>query len=837
MAVVSGLGATALLVALKVYFPEPVLRERVLGAARKQLGREVRLERIGLGLTGLSLRGLEISEKPDFTTGTFLRVEAFHIRPSWKALLRRKLVVASVSAKGLKVTIVKGVDGRFNYETLMSAEPIASSSTVSAQAPEDPAPEFNVQRARIGGGLIEYRDEKEKSSWFVSDLALSLDDFSLVAPFDLDATFRVRGQVGARPVDASVAFAGALDAAKGERKAFRAQIKRLVLEQDGLKLSASGRAADLAAPDLAFDISLAAAGKTLLSAEGKAKLAAGAADVDVKAKTPGIDTRLLSKLAPGTGIPAVDIPAAEIAVAGRYAPGSADVRTLSLVWNGGKVLGSGSARGLGTPKPAFNGKASIGMDVPQIQSGQYAFLKLPPKAWIPAARVDAEIALSDDELKIVSLTTKLKQGTVSIVGWVRRLGTAESEPDVSVEMEMNLPALTDKDLPFAGVPTGLQAPASRWEAAVDYSPKAVRVRKLRLETGKNVVSVEGSVSDPAGRAAFDLLVKCKSFVLDELTKLTPQTRDMKIAGSGYFAFSVTGHKLKPLYAGKLLFKELGATLAGLPLSEFNGTVSFDEKRIDVPNLKGKVADGTLQMDLTVKDYAHAPEIQLEASLDRFDLSKYLAAKDKMVADSQAAKAAKPVEPAASKEKPAPLRTRGRFEVGTLSYTDSKIEQVKMNWDLSDLTPDLQTLSGEAKFTAGQGKIHSVGAMATQSKLLKVLVFPLLIVQKLGRIGGIKLFPDFNDITLIHILGDYGFKNGLMTLRQSEMNSDAAQVSAKGTINLPAEGLDLVVTAQVANVAPIDVSVTGTFSDPKTKVNLGKFLADPAKQLLNNLLRK
>ena len=349
--------------------------------------------------------------------------------------------------------------------------------------------------------------------------------------------------------------------------------------------------------------------------------------------------------------------------------------------------------------------------------------------------------------------------------------------------------------------------------------------------------MEGSVSDPAGRAAFDLLVKCKSFVLDELTRLTPQTRDMKISGSGFFALSVTGHKLKPVYAGKLQFKDIGATVAGLALSEFMGTVSFDEKRVDLPNLKGKIADGTLQLDLTVKDYSRAPDIQLEASLDRFDLGKYLTAKNKLAADSQAAKAAKTAKTGTPEEKPMPLSTRGKFEVGALSHTGSTMSDVKLNWDLSDLTPDLKGLSGEAKFTAGKGRIQSVGEMATQSKLLKVLVFPLLIVQKLGRVGGIRLFPDFNNIVLRQIVGDYGFKDGIMTLRQSEMDSDAAQVSAKGTINLPAEVLNLVVTAQVASVAPIDVAVTGTFAEPKTKVNLGKFLADPAKNLLNNLMRK
>jgi hypothetical protein len=42
------------------------------------------------------------------------------------------------------------------------------------------------------------------------------------------------------------------------------------------------------------------------------------------------------------------------------------------------------------------------------------------------------------------------------------------------------------------------------------------------------------------------------------------------------------------------------------------------------------------------------------------------------------------------------------------------------------------------------------------------------------------------------------------------------------------------TAQVANFAPIDVGVKGTFANPKTKVDIGKFLAEPAKQLIQGL---
>ncbi len=126
-------------------------------------------------------------------------------------------------------------------------------------------------------------------------------------------------------------------------------------------------------------------------------------------------------------------------------------------------------------------------------------------------------------------------------------------------------------------------------------------------------------------------------------------------------------------------------------------------------------------------------------------------------------------------------------------------------------------------------------MAAQSKLVEILLFPLLIVQKLGAAGGLRLLPDFNDVKLERIAGNYGFQNGVMTLRESEMDSDAARVSAKGTIDLPAELLDLIVTAQVGRVAPIDVAVTGTFDNPKSKANVGKFLLDPANKLIQGLL--
>ncbi|MDD5301945.1 MAG: AsmA family protein, partial [Elusimicrobia bacterium] len=308
LVLVAVLSAGAALVALKAFFPEPKARAYAIDAARKQLGREVRLTRIDAGLTGLHLQGLAISERPDFAAGTFLSVETFSLRPSWKALLRRKLVIASASAEGLKVRVVRNADGSFNYDTLASSAPAGA----AAAKPTDQAPsaDFNVRSLSVSRGEVDYRDAAAGAAWAVSGLALKLDGFSLSEPFDLDVSLRAKGKAGERPVDAALAFAGTVDLARGARDKFKLEFKRLSAEADGLKLTAKGKISGLDATEAALDGELSAAGKTLLEIKGTARAAApGSAgarlvDADFKFKTSGLDTTLLAKWAPQAGLPA-----------------------------------------------------------------------------------------------------------------------------------------------------------------------------------------------------------------------------------------------------------------------------------------------------------------------------------------------------------------------------------------------------------------------------------------------------------------------------------------------------------------------------------------------------
>jgi hypothetical protein len=531
--------------------------------------------------------------------------------------------------------------------------------------------------------------------------------------------------------------------------------------------------------------------------------------------------------------PKLSLPASRLEGELGLADDALTVKRLRVRTEQGTVDATGVVRGVGSAKPAPELTLQAALALPAFRGADFPGGGLPPALAVPALRLDGLVKLHGDDVALQKLVVGSSAGKVTLDGTLAGALAGKAEPDLDAGIDLSLPALADSDLPFPGVPAGFRLPASRWTGGISYNPRALRLRELRVRIGRNDVEGTGAVSDLSGRASYDLLLKCRAFSLEELAGLTPAIRDLKVAGGGFFAVSVAGTKDKPEFAGKLQFKGLGATVSGLPLSDFSGTASFDKANVHVPNLAGKIADGALRMDIGVLDYTRAPDIELSATLDRFDFGRYLEAKKRFAAAAPAASTA--AASGAGAAAPKPWRTHGDLQIGTLTHPSATVSNVKAAWDLSGITPDLKGLDGTAQLNVGEGKISSVGDAATQSVSVKVLLTPLIVVQKIGRIGGIRLFPDYNNIQLSRLVGDYVFRNGVMALRQSEMDSNAAAISATGTIDLPKGALDLMLTTQVktnlADFVPLDVAVTGTFDQPKTSVKYGKAVIQALQGLI------
>ncbi|MFA6003748.1 MAG: AsmA family protein, partial [Elusimicrobiota bacterium] len=266
----------------------------------------------------------------------------------------------------------------------------------------------------------------------------------------------------------------------------------------------------------------------------------------------------------------------------------AAITMLKVKAPGAQIEASGAVRDLlGKPKPEGL-KAKLHLDSSQIKASALAWLKLPAGLALPAVVLDTNLKLEGEDLRVESLLLKSSAGEIQAKGTVRKAMHGPMDPDLDEQAKLDLPAFKSADIPLAGVPPGLVVPASQLELSALGGLDHVELRRLRAVIGKNDLEVSGKIK--AARSAdpgLDLLLKCRSFLLEEITAIAPQTRDLKLKGSGLFALGLTGPLSKPVLSGKMKFSGLGADAAGLPLSEFTGTASFDERRIDIHTLSGK----------------------------------------------------------------------------------------------------------------------------------------------------------------------------------------------------------------------------------------------------------
>ncbi len=289
-------------------------------------------------------------------------------------------------------------------------------------------------------------------------------------------------------------------------------------------------------------------------------------------------------------------------------------------------------------------------------------------------------------------------------------------------------------------------------------------------------------------------------------------------------------------------RKLEAEAGGLTLS-LAAKVSADEKSAAVTGLSGDIAGGKLSGEISFKDYAASPDLKVKADLSILDLGQIAAA-------SQATLGRGPTPPPSGTKgapaKPSPaLKTSGRVTIGEIRHPKVSARQTTLSWNLSGITPDLKGVGGWAKLNAGGGSFKALGELSEQPTPVRVLLLPFATLQKISNLGGIKLFPDLSAVDFTSIRGDYSFQSGVMTFKQCRLVGRTIQADVSGKIDLGAESLDLLVTCALPGLAPLEVEVTGTFSQPKTRVRIDKLISqpvskrvvNPAKRLLQGLFKR
>ena len=726
--VVVCLGIGAALFVLQRMFPPEKIQALVLEKLQAALHRQIRLSRADLGLRGLSLQGLEVSEEPDFNAGTLLRAQTIRVLPRLSALLQRRLELADVLLSDWECNVTHRADGTWNVESAPTPSQTPSNNqtalagTASAGKPysappslrEDrvsvtkssgpaalgasPAPgaagalatAWNVDRVRLANGTVRYTDNATHAAYTFKNIQISTKHLKPEGTFPADLSMDYSGQ----GLEGRIELRGAVDLGGLDPARMIAQWDSLKLRHLGLALESSGQIKDFSAPELSF------------------------------------------------------------------------------------------------------------------------------KASLPKQHLDAESASH----------------------WPQWL-----LPMIPIQGEVNLHKTGDR---------------------IDLHQVNIIWNSLRAE-------IQGQVQlQDKGFPVVHLRVKTGNFSLADMAAFLPPAHRVRPQGQGNIELRVDGPANAPALSGDASLKDMAVSYESQSLSGLRASAKFSPQSIIVET-QGIWNRGNFQISLVARNYRTLPEIKFNGQLSELDLESLT----KMSSSSGVANASpgessgaltptakaisdQPSEPnnfatdnqSSRSEGGAPtkassstsIHASGQLAIGKITHPNFTASNSTFTWDLQNANIQSR-ITGSAKFKVGTGHFDDLKNVAGENGLVKALLLPITILQKIGDVAHIPLLPSFDKVNFKTITGDYVFQNGVMTIRESHLDSDAAFVTATGKADLVKETLDMHLSTQLlvqGLSGPIGFKVSGTFSNPSVKPDVASILQQPAvnqviqqgTKLLQNLFR-
>jgi len=282
------------------------------------------------------------------------------------------------------------------------------------------------------------------------------------------------------------------------------------------------------------------------------------------------------------------------------------------------------------------------------------------------------------------------------------------------------------------------------------------------------------------------------------------------------------------FKGKASFADVGAAFAGHKLSGLGGFLEFTKDSASSQKLEGKLDGEDLKASFSATDLLKHPKAEFDVKLAKLTLKDLPAPTQQQGGNAGAAPAK-----AAAQQEPFYMDVSGKAEVGAIEQPNFHCGPASLKINLINLSADMKALDGSASFTAGPGRFAQLYSLADRYKAAKVALYPLIVLQKASKLAKALHLPDFNNIDFDRIEGNYSFSKGLMKLNKSSLTASVADVSSSGSIDLPAEKLDMKINTQLKQAsgitmsAPLAMTVKGTFSNPSVKADIKSLAEQPA----------
>lgn len=163
---------------LYFFFPSNKIKTATKNFVREKYNRDVDFSEVSFALLGLKIADFKISEEGTFENGTFAQADQAVIKIDILPLFTGKIRVKKLLLHGIKINIIKGLDGKFNFDNFVSSE-AATTDVKQEETSSSSSMAIFAENVDLENSSFHYEDKQTKTKFDINNLNIGIQGFSL----------------------------------------------------------------------------------------------------------------------------------------------------------------------------------------------------------------------------------------------------------------------------------------------------------------------------------------------------------------------------------------------------------------------------------------------------------------------------------------------------------------------------------------------------------------------------------------------------------------------------------------------------------------------------------
>lgn len=360
------------------------------------------------------------------------------------------------------------------------------------------------------------------------------------------------------------------------------------------------------------------------------------------------------------------------------------------------------------------------------------------------------------------------------------------------------------------------------KADADLDQSTATVHNAALRILDSALSTNGTIGWGGENVTYRLSGKLQADIA-QIVKMADDTGfDPKGTLSG--TFTATEKKDGQDVSGSVTLKNISALYAPFTLTNTNGTIKIASlEDISCASLTGLLNNEKFTASFAYKNIKDVLDLTLKLNLDKLTLTQFPSFDTP--ADDTATAQTKTTPQNTVATPPTYMNIKADVAVGPISVPYFRTDGVTGQAALTNVSADMQKTNGTVSFAIQPGAITDMENLLKQSKVVRIILLPLGLLNKVGKKLNLNLFEAENqakkgEIAITKAEGKYTFTNGVMNIDTTTFESSLTNLNATGTADFNTNALDMKASATLlTKQTPVVIKIGGTLDNPTGRLDV------------------